>query len=246
MNSTCRKTINRGKVNSSGNTTTTISDSNGNTIHTSTTTDANGNSTTVTTTSDSSGNKDSYYVTVDANGNVISNTSITTDSNGNYMSALRHFEVECGGLLPATADSVARYLADHATTLSLNTLRHRLAALSHWHQEHGFTDPTKASLVRQVLKGIRTVHAGPEKRARPLQLDVLQQVADWLERGIVTAHTRGDAAATLRILRDRALLLLGFWRGFRADELVNLRIEYLESIHGEGLICYLPRSKGDR
>jgi hypothetical protein len=29
-------------------------------------------------------------------------------------------------LLAATADSIARYLADHADTLSINTLRHRL------------------------------------------------------------------------------------------------------------------------
>lgn len=46
-----------------------------------------------------------------------------------YASALRHFEVEWGGHLPATPDSVARYLAEHAGQLATNTLRHRLAAL---------------------------------------------------------------------------------------------------------------------
>jgi hypothetical protein len=29
-----------------------------------------------------------------------------------YQSAVRHFEMEWGGFLPATADSIARYLAD--------------------------------------------------------------------------------------------------------------------------------------
>lgn len=47
-----------------------------------------------------------------------------------YASAIRHFEVEWGGHLPATADSTARYLADHADRLSINTLRQRLAALA--------------------------------------------------------------------------------------------------------------------
>jgi len=47
-----------------------------------------------------------------------------------YASAIRHFEVEWGGHLPATADSTARYLADHAEQLSINTLRQRLAALA--------------------------------------------------------------------------------------------------------------------
>jgi len=72
-----------------------------------------------------------------------------------YASALRHFEIEWGGHLPATPDSVARYLADHAAQLASNTLRQRLAALAHWHREHGFVDPTRAPLVRKVLRASR-------------------------------------------------------------------------------------------
>lgn len=61
-----------------------------------------------------------------------------------YASAVRHFEVEWGDFLPASADSIAHYLAQHADLLSITTLRQRLAALSRWHQDHGFADPTKA------------------------------------------------------------------------------------------------------
>lgn len=163
-----------------------------------------------------------------------------------YASAVRHFEVEWKGFLPATADTVARYLADHGATLSINTLRHRLAALSRWHADHGFPDPTKAPVVRQVLKGIRTLHPAKERQARPLQLDAVQQVADWLQRAAALARTNGDRSGELRHTRDRSLLLLGFWRGFRSDELVRLQIEHIEVVRGEGLTCYLPRSKGDR
>ena len=88
-----------------------------------------------------------------------------------YRSAIRHFEIEWGGFLPATADSVARYLVAHAETLALNTLRHRLAALAQWHIDQGFPDPTKAPVVRQVLRGIQALHPAVEKRAKPLQLE---------------------------------------------------------------------------
>ncbi len=44
-------------------------------------------------------------------------------------STIRHFEAEWGGFLPASADAVARYLADHAQSLSVSPLRARLAAL---------------------------------------------------------------------------------------------------------------------
>ena len=163
-----------------------------------------------------------------------------------YASAIRHFEIERKGLLPATPQAISRYLADHAAELAINTLRQRLAALSRWHSDQGFPDPTKSPLVRQVLKGIRAVHPVAEKRARPLELHALQQIDAWLETGIRNADQSGDQLAMLRLTRDRSLLLLGFWRGFRSDELVNLRVENVRVVPGEGLSCYLGRSKGDR
>ena len=110
-----------------------------------------------------------------------------------YQSALRHFEVEWGGHLPATPDCVARYLADQADRLAVNTLKQRLAALAHWHGEHGFADPTRAPLVRKVLKGIQTLHPHVERQAQPLQVAALTQVSDRLDNAInagkVTAST---------------------------------------------------------
>ena len=163
-----------------------------------------------------------------------------------YASALRHFEIEWGGHLPATPDSVARYLAEQAPLLAINTLKQRLAALAHWHGEHGFVDPTRAPLVRKVLKGIQTLHPRVEKQATPLQLGQLTQVVDWLDLSILANQGRSDQAGALRAMRDRALVLLGFWRGFRGDELIRLQIEHLTIVPNEGMICFLPRSKGDR
>ncbi|NEX63343.1 site-specific integrase [Noviherbaspirillum galbum] len=163
-----------------------------------------------------------------------------------YQSAIRHFEVEWGGFLPSTADSVARYLADHAETLSLNTLRHRLAALAQWHIEQGFPDPTKAPVVRKALRGIQALHPAQERRATPLQLDQLDQVISWLDGTIAKAHEEHNRGAKLRHCRNRALLLLGFWRGFRGDELTRLRVEHVQAVPGEGMTCFFPQTKGDR
>jgi hypothetical protein len=71
-----------------------------------------------------------------------------------YQGAVRHFELEWGGFLPATAESVARHLVDHTETLSVNTLRQRLAALAQWHLDQGFPDPTKAPIVKKVFRGV--------------------------------------------------------------------------------------------
>lgn len=163
-----------------------------------------------------------------------------------YQAAARHFEVEWGGFLPATADAIARYLVDHAESLSINTLRQRLAALAQWHIDQGFPDPTKAPLVRKVFRGIQALHPAKEKRARPLQLEQLGLVAQWLDGQIATAAAAGDGSAQLRCTRDKALMLLGFWRGFRGDELTRLQVEYIDITPGEGMTCFLPQTKGDR
>lgn len=160
-----------------------------------------------------------------------------------YASALRHFEQEWHGLLPATAGSVAQYLADHAASHSHSTLRQRLAALSGWHTEQGFSDPTKDPLVRKTLKGIRELHPAVAKQARPLQLRQIELVDQHLAAEIEEANRSGDRASLLRAKRDRALVLLGFWRGFRSDELSRLQVENIDFASGQGMVCRLTRTK---
>lgn len=72
-----------------------------------------------------------------------------------YASALHHFEVRWGGFLPATSDSVARYLAENAGNLAINTLKQHLAALAHWHREQGFAE----SIATYVATGVTSLWA---------------------------------------------------------------------------------------
>lgn len=161
-----------------------------------------------------------------------------------YASAVRHFEVEGRGSLPATSDAIAAYLAQYAETLSISTLRTRLAGLSSWHRDHGFRDPTKSELVSQVLKGIRAAHNTPQKQARPVDFELLIQVSEWLSSEIDALPTTDPKYA--RFARDNAMLLVGFWRGFRSDELTRLRFEHVTVNPGVSMNCFLPFSKGDR
>ena len=163
-----------------------------------------------------------------------------------YQSAIRHFEQEWGGFLPASADSVARYLAEHAQTLSINTLRQRLAAIAQWHVSQGFPDPTRAPHVRKVLKGIQALHPAQERRAKPLQLAQLEQLVASLDAQIATASSEGNAHQLQVHTRNKALVLIGFWRGFRSDELSRLQIEHITVEPGRGMTIFLPRTKTDR
>lgn len=159
-----------------------------------------------------------------------------------YQAAIEHFEVDWGGMLPTTSEQVARYLAHYANTLSHSTLRLRLAALGQWHVSQGFVDPTKSPLVRKVFKGIREVHPARTKQAKPLAIDELAQICDYLGQ----AQQSDDQLTALTATRDKALLLMGFWRGFRGDELCRMTIDHIALVPSQGMIIYLPRSKSDR
>ncbi|WP_454834592.1 recombinase [Pseudomonas lini] len=159
-----------------------------------------------------------------------------------YQQAIEHFESGWESLLPASGESVARYLAEHAEQLSSATLRTHLAALAHWHKRHGFVDPTKEPKVRDVLRGIRAEHPQPVKRAPALQLQALEDCIAGLHRQAASPV----AVERLRACRDQALILLGFWRAFRSDDLCQLRVEHIQVQPGVCLEIFLASGKTDR
>lgn len=163
-----------------------------------------------------------------------------------YRSAVEHFEVTWGGFLPTTADGIVRYLAGYADQLAISTLKQRLAALAQWHVTQGFPDPTKSPTVRQMLKGIRAEHPTEAKQAAPLLLRHLEQAVVWLEREAARAADRGDYKTLMRHRRSIALVLIGFWRGFRGDELSRLEVQHVHAVPGESIRFFLPYTKSDR
>lgn len=163
-----------------------------------------------------------------------------------YRQAIERFEVEWGGFLPTTPDQVAEYLFAQRESLSINTLRLHLSALSEWHTSQGFPDPTKTPRVKKLFKGIRLQHPQQEKRARPLMLDTLERVIASIEKDLVSNEAATNPALVGKLLRNRALILLSFWRAFRSDEICRMQIEHIQVDDKRGMVIHLPRTKGDR
>jgi len=172
--------------------------------------------------------------------------SVRANTSKSYTAAINHFEVNWGGFLPATAEAVVRYIAEYADRLAISTLKQRLAALANWHQTHGFPDPTKAPKVRQLLKGIRVLHPVQQRQAAPLPLLQLEKAVAYLEQESANARSNGDMKGLLKATRDIALLTIGFWRGFRGDELARLTVENTHAERYVGIRFYLAHTKGDR
>ena len=151
-----------------------------------------------------------------------------------YASGIRRFEIEWKGLLPGRL----RGLPDpkHASPEAGGPIAlARGPGIRRSHQvAQGQASPQRHP------GGVHTA----ENRARPLELEVLETVDQWLAQRINEAQSQGDTAAQLRFTRDRSLVLLGFWRGFRSNELARLSVENVQIVATEGLTCYLEACSG--
>lgn len=148
-----------------------------------------------------------------------------------YRADMEHFR-KWGGKVPASPEIVAGYLADHASALSLATLRRRLASISKAHRLKECASPVQTEIVRLAIRGIARAHGKPQRQIAPLLKEDLLHVLSLMGTG----H---------KGVRDRALLLIGFAGAFRRSELVAINCTDLE-ITDRGLLVTITRSKTDQ
>ena len=118
--------------------------------------------------------------------------------------------------LPATPTTVALFIAAQATLgRAPATLGRRLAAIRLMHVGAKLASPHDALEVDEVLRGIRRTWKRPPSQKAPAVDNEIKRMVDAVQ------------SQTLKGLRDRALLLLGFAGAFRRSELVALDTEHL-------------------
>src|ERR1017187_7643897 len=153
-----------------------------------------------------------------------------------YRADWDHFTAWCKShgqaSLPASADTVALYVADLAASLKPSTITRRISSISQAHQIAGMESPTRAAKVRLVLAGIRRTLGTAQEAKTPVLVDDLKRMIARLPEGLLG-------------VRDRALLLIGFAGGSRRSELTALDRDAVE-ITRDGLVVTIRRSKTDQ
>jgi site-specific recombinase XerD len=153
-----------------------------------------------------------------------------------YKSDWREFCAWCDGRgicsLPASAETVASYIAECAGRLKVGSIQRRLNAIAEAHKAVGLESPTGSGMVRNTLKGIKRMLGTAAVQKAPAVTEDIRAMVEATDTGLIG-------------LRDRALILLGFAGAFRRSEVVGLGFEDC-GFSKDGLTVTLRRSKTDQ
>ncbi|HEV2897173.1 MAG TPA: site-specific integrase [Pseudaminobacter sp.] len=111
---------------------------------------------------------------------------------------------------------------------SVSTIERRLSSLTWNYTQRGQPLDRKDRHIATVMAGIRNKHASPPRQKEAVLPEDLIAMLETLDRG------------TLRGLRDRAMLLIGFAGGLRRSEIVGLDVGRDQTEDGRGWIEIFP------
>lgn len=153
-----------------------------------------------------------------------------------YTSDWKHFAAWCRrsnlSLLPPDPHVVGLYITACASGTaergmkanSVSTIERRLAAIGWNYSQRGMPLDRKDRAIATVMAGIRNKHAAPPRQKEALLPEDLIAMLETLDRG------------TLRGIRDRAMLLVGFAGGLRRSEITGLDLGRDQTEDGRGWI----------
>ena len=156
-----------------------------------------------------------------------------------YASDWKHFASWCRRqgfpLMPPDPQTVGLYVTALASGTAagekkaVSTIERRLSSLSWNYAQRGQRLDRRDRHIATVMAGIRNRHATPPRQKEAILPEDLIAMLETLDRG------------TLRGLRDRAMLLLGFAGGLRRSEIVGLDCGREQTEDGRGWIEILDK-----
>lgn len=134
--------------------------------------------------------------------------------------------------LPASPDTVAKFIDAQAAAKSPATVRRYVATIAALHRAAAMPEPTKAEIVRLALKRLHRAKGRRQQQAHGLTFTFRSRLL--------------DAAGERRIdLRNRALLAVAYDTGCRRSELVAMKVSDMRSADDGSGTLLIRRGKTD-
>ena len=157
-----------------------------------------------------------------------------------YQSDYKDFLLFCSKngfqAMPTQPKILSLYLTHLSSFSKYSTLKRRLASISIIHKTKGHYIDTKHPVIIENLMGIKRRNGSNQKGKKPLLINDLKKIINSIYQ---------SNEKSLKKVRDKALVLIGFSGGFRRSELVSLEFEDIEFV-SEGVKIFVKRSKTDQ
>lgn len=129
-----------------------------------------------------------------------------------------------------TIDSFMIYLAESNKRFS--TIMVYISAISYMHKQKGYDSPIRSDLIRDRIIGIKRQIGTAQIGVDPILIGDLEKIVDQIDDSV-------DG------LRDRAIILVGWWGAFRRSEICHLTRGSVSFVD-EGMRITVARSKTDQ
>jgi integrase len=167
---------------------------------------------------------------------IFANESISESTKRAYQSDWRTFEKFCAmhGLasIPATEGTICLYVTDRAEVARVDTIVRSVCAIGKIHEWRGYGNPTRSNALRTIMEGIKRQKYRAKDKAKPVNLALLKKMVQKTDPSIIG-------------IRDKTLLLVGWFGALRRSEIANLKIGNL-SITDQGAELTLLTPKGSQ
>jgi len=147
--------------------------------------------------------------------------------------------------LPTQPKILSLYITNLSKSHKFSTLKRRIASISVVHKLKGHYLDIKHPIIMENLHGIKRILGSKQISKKPLLINYLKLIIKVLNEEKNKKTHIISKIKNHEVLRDKALILIGFAGGFRRSELVNICHEDLEFVT-EGLKILIKRSKTDQ
>ena len=138
--------------------------------------------------------------------------------------------------LPTQPKIIALYITNLSKYSKFSTLKRRIASISVIHKLKGHYLDTKHPSIIENIMGIKRRKGSLQKGKKPILINHLREIIKVIDE---------QKKESIKKLRDRSIILIGFSGGFRRNEIVSLDYDDLDFV-AEGLKVNIKRSKTDQ
>ena len=165
-----------------------------------------------------------------------------------YKADFKDFSAFCvkNGLssMPTEPKILSLYLTHLSANSKFSTLKRRIASISVIHNMKGHYLDTKHPIIMENLHGIKRVKGSHQKAKKPILINDLKLIINVIDQYSSNCGLH-ELERTSKLIRDKAIILVGFSGGFRRSELVNIDYDDIEFV-SEGVKIFIKRSKTDQ